>query len=55
VILIDDLADQEGVSRADLLRRAIALLKAVKDAAKKGLSPALIDEEGNVNARLIGV
>jgi hypothetical protein len=53
--VIDDLAAREGITRAELLRRAIALLKTVKDAQQKGESPALIDGEGHVTARIVGI
>jgi Arc/MetJ-type ribon-helix-helix transcriptional regulator len=53
--IIDDLARQEGASRSEVLRRAIALLKAIKDAQKKGEQPVLVDREGHVTARLVGI
>jgi len=53
--IIDDLARQEGATRSEVLRRAIALLKAIKDAQKKGESPVLVDREGNVTARIVGI
>jgi len=53
--VIDTLADQGGVPKADILRQAIALLRVVKDAEARGESPALIDRQGNVVARLIGI
>jgi hypothetical protein len=37
------------------LRQAVALLKTLKDAMATGETPALIDREGHVTARLIGV
>jgi hypothetical protein len=53
--VIDQLAEREGITRAELLRRAIALLKTVKDAEEKGERAALINEEGHVTARLVGI
>ncbi len=53
--IIDDLARQEGATRSEVLRRAIALLKAIKDAQQKGESPVLVDREGNVTARIVGI
>jgi predicted transcriptional regulator len=52
---VDELARRAGTTRAELLRRAIALMKTVKEAERAGLSPGLIDQEGNVKARLVGV
>jgi hypothetical protein len=53
--VIDDLASREGDTQASVMRRAIALLKTIKEAEKKGESPALIDQNGHVTARLVGV
>jgi hypothetical protein len=53
--VIDDLASREGDTQASVMRRAIALLKTVKEAEKKGESPALIDQNGQITARLVGV
>ena len=53
--LIDALVEQTGSSRAEILRRSIALLKTVKDAESSGEYPALIDGDGNVRAKLVGV
>lgn len=52
--VLDDLAAREGITHAELFRRAIALLKTVKDAEDRGEKPALIDGEGHVTARLVG-
>jgi predicted transcriptional regulator len=53
--VIDSLARQQHATQAQVMRQAIALLKTVKDAETKGESPALIDKEGHVTARLVGV
>jgi predicted transcriptional regulator len=53
--IIDDLANKNGVPQAMLLRQAIALYKAIKDAQDKGESPALVDEQGKVTVRLLGI
>jgi predicted transcriptional regulator len=53
--VIDDLAERGHATQAQVMRQAIALLKTVKDAESKGEKPALIDEEGRVTARLVGV
>ena len=52
---VDELARRAGTTRSELLRRAIALMKTVKEAERAGLLPGLIDQEGNVKARLVGV
>lgn len=53
--VIDELTDRTHGTQAQVMRQAIALLKTVKDAEAKGERPALIDEEGHVVARLVGV
>ena len=52
---LDSLAENAGVSRADILRQAIQLLTTIKEAQDEGLLPALIDRQANVKARLVGV
>ena len=54
-VVLDDLARRDGSTIAALLRKAVALLKAVKDAELEGEVPALMDKNGNVTARLIGI
>lgn len=51
--IIEDLAEGYGGSQGEVLRRAIALLKAIKDAEKGGESPALV-KRGKITAKLIG-
>jgi Ribbon-helix-helix protein, copG family len=53
--VIDALAEQDHTTQTQIMRQAVALLKVIKDAEKKGQQPALIDEEGNVTVRLYGV
>jgi Arc/MetJ-type ribon-helix-helix transcriptional regulator len=53
--IIDRLADRSGSSRSDVLRRAIVLMDALKEAEGRGESPALVDDEGNVRARIVGL
>ena len=53
--IIDELADKNGDTQATVMRRAVALLKTVKEAEQRGQAPALIDKDGNVTAQLIGV
>jgi hypothetical protein len=52
--VIDHLA-RDYPSKADLLRHAVALLKVVKEGERRGEMPALINEEGQVTARIVGV
>ena len=52
---IENLAAASGTTQAEVLRLAVALLKTVKDAKAEGETPALIDREGHVTARLVGV
>lgn len=53
--VIDDLADRDGTSQAVLLRKAIAVLKTLKDAEREGKTPALIDTKSGDVSRLIGI
>jgi hypothetical protein len=53
--VIDELAAKQGATQAMIMRRAIALLKTITEAEEKGERPALIDGEGHVTARLVGV
>lgn len=51
--VIDDLATQAGTTQADVLRRAVALLKAVKEGEREGETPALVKGD-RVTARIVG-
>jgi|ERR671924_832125 hypothetical protein len=54
--IIDQLAEQLGTSQADVLRRAVGLLKVIKDAQARGEQPALIDEQSRtLTALIVGV
>lgn len=52
--ILDNLAKHYD-SQSQMLRAAVALLHAVKEAEAKGLAPALIDANGEVRARLVGI
>lgn len=52
--ILDQLATEAGATQAEILRRAIALLWGAKNAERRGESLALIDDAGNVKARLVG-
>lgn len=52
---IEELARVSGTTQANVLRLAVALLKTIKEAQAGGQAPALIDKEGNVTARLVGI
>jgi hypothetical protein len=53
--IIDELAADSDSTQADVLRRAVALLKVVTDAKNQGETPALVDGEGRVTTKIIGV
>jgi hypothetical protein len=53
--LLDDMATSSGEGVSTVIRSAIALLKTVWEAEDRGQYPALIDAEGKVVARLVGV
>jgi hypothetical protein len=47
--------EQTGTDEADVLRRAIALLKVVKDGQERGESPALVGKDGTITTTITGV
>lgn len=51
--IIEGLSEAQGVSKGEVLRRAIALFKAVKEAEKRGESAALVSDK-KIVARLVG-
>jgi hypothetical protein len=52
---LEALAALCGTTIPEAVRRAIGLLKMVKEAEPTGQCPALIDKDGNVVARLTGI
>lgn len=52
--VIEDLAEQEGLTGAALLRRAVALFKTVKEGQAAGQVPALVSKSGEIT-RLVGI
>jgi hypothetical protein len=50
-----DLEEALGVSVPEVLRRAIALVKATVDADKEGHSLVLVDAEGKIVNRIVGI
>lgn len=53
-VILNDLVARDNRSRSEVFRTAIALYKTVKDAQRRGLEPALIDQDGEISARLTG-
>lgn len=53
--VLDRLSQRRGESISTVVRTAIALLKTVDEAESTGLYPALIDRDGKIVARLIGI
>jgi hypothetical protein len=54
--IIDQLAERNGTTQADVLRRAIALYKVVKEAeATNGEVPVLVDSAGRVTTKIVGI
>jgi hypothetical protein len=51
--IIEELAEEAGTNQGEILRRAIALLSAVKNAEMRGESAALV-KAGKVTAKLVG-
>ena len=49
------LAEDRGFTRAEIIRRAIALLEASFAAEKKGLQVGFVDSEGHLKERVIGI
>ena len=52
--VIDRLAEQDGTTQADVLRRAIALLNAVKKAEASGEGEAALVKDDHLVAKQIG-
>lgn len=50
----DELADKEGVSRADIFKRAMAAYKLLKDESAKG-ARIIVQEEGEPDRQLIAL
>lgn len=53
--VMKELTAKVGGSEAEVLRRAICLLKVVKDAEAKNHGVAIVSEENKVITRLIGL
>lgn len=53
--VIEDLARRDGTSQAVMLRKALGVLKTLKDAQDEGMTPALIDPKSGNVSRLIGI
>jgi predicted transcriptional regulator len=53
--IVDRLAEQTGSTRAEIVRTAIALMKLIADAEERGETPALVDQEGKVTAKILNV
>ncbi|MHC9544599.1 MAG: ribbon-helix-helix protein, CopG family [Vulcanimicrobiota bacterium] len=51
---VDSLAAAAGINNSELLRRAISLMKAVKEGEKRGESPALV-KDNQIVARIVGI
>ncbi|MDQ2731161.1 MAG: hypothetical protein M3Y56_05840 [Armatimonadota bacterium] len=52
--VIEGLVGKAGRTQSEVLRTAVALLKMVKDAGPDQ-TPALVDKEGRVTTRIVGV
>jgi hypothetical protein len=53
--VLDKLTTQSGTTQSEVLRRAIALLSAVKEAEAKGEGTPAIEKDGRVVVRLVGI
>lgn len=53
--IVDELARKTGGDEADVFRRAVGLLKIVKDGQERGESPALVDKNGTVTTEISGI
>jgi len=55
---IDDLlvkwSEESGMTRAELLRRAIALMEASRNAAHEGLKVGFVDSKGTLKREVVG-
>lgn len=52
---LEQIMAEEGLTKSELLRRAIALLKVATDAKQRGLSLGLLDAQGKLQTTIIGV
>jgi hypothetical protein len=52
---IANLADCEGASKAEIVKKAIALFEVVVEAKEKGGKLLIIDEKANTQREIIGI
>lgn len=52
--VVDSLAEAAGTNHSELLRRAISLMKAVKEGERRGETPALV-KDNQIVARIVGI
>ncbi|WP_044186032.1 ribbon-helix-helix protein, CopG family [Hyalangium minutum] len=52
---LEEIMAEEHITKSELLRRAIGLLKVANDAKKRGQSLGLLDEQGKPLTLIIGV
>jgi hypothetical protein len=53
--VLEHLAEDKGVSKADILRRAIALMEVAVEAKKNGRKFGAVDEEEKLVTEVIGL
>jgi hypothetical protein len=53
--IVEQLATDSGTDEADVFRRAVALLKVVKDAEWRGETAALVNKDGAITTTITGI
>lgn len=53
--ILEQISAEEQITKNELLRRAIALMKVAADAKKQGHSLGLLDAKGKIVVQIIGV
>ena len=52
---LEAMADESGVSKADIIRKALALIEAATTATKEGNQIGIINRDGQVVTRIVGL
>jgi metal-responsive CopG/Arc/MetJ family transcriptional regulator len=52
---LDKMAAEGQTSKSDVLRKALTLFEVARDGVTKGSSVALVDADGNVKTRIVGL
>lgn len=53
--ILDELASEQGSTKSDILRKAIALIKVAEDARRKGQSLGVLDADKHLVSEIVGL